>query len=310
MITASSLRYALLSNALFSLGSALLLLFFPAAVGQWLGLEGALVYRAIGVGLILFALDLVHQATRPRIATWRALYASAGDFSWVIGTLALMVLASDLFSSRGTLFVAGIAAAVLSFGVWQILAIAQVHRVPNVARRGEYRHCIIVEVNASANAMWQVISDLGDIKKYMPSLKSSVVVSDREPGVGTVRTCEDQSGRRWSEECTEFNVGRNFTVRFFSEDPDFPFPAKTMRGGWEITPSEVGSQVMVWWELMPKQKLLAPVLLPLLAWHADRDFPRVIQRMAAAAVAGAVPASSGASLAASGIIARLLPDLC
>jgi hypothetical protein len=64
---------------------------------------------------------------------------------------------------------------------------------------------------------------------------------------------------------------------------------------------------MVWWELTPKNILLAPVILPLLAFQADRDFPKIIQRMATTALGnnGAVQAQANA-----GVLARLLPRSC
>jgi hypothetical protein len=80
-----------------------------------------------------------------------------------------------------------------------------------------------------------------------------------------------------------------------------------MRGGWEIIPTGKGSEVMIWWELEPKPKLLAPILLPLLAFQADRDFPNIIQRMAADALGDN---SNIADQRSSEIIVRLMPNLC
>lgn len=42
---------------------------------------------------------------------------------------------------------------------------------------------------------------------------------------------------------------------------------------------------MVWWKWVLKQGWLAPILLLLLAFHGDRDFPKVIQRRAVDALA-------------------------
>ena len=99
-----------------------------------------------------------------------------------------------------------------------------------------------------------------------------------------VTSCEDHSGKQWSEECVAFNPGHSFTVRFISEAPNFPFPTKTMRGGWQVVPADSGSHVMVWWELTPANQLLAPVILSILAFQADRDFPLIVRRMATAAI--------------------------
>lgn len=304
MATALPLRLALAANALFSLSCAALMLFRPSMVGGWLGAQTPRVLQAVGAGLVFFAADLLHQATRRRIATWRALYASAADFLWAIVTVALLGLFPNALSDSGNGLVITVATAVLLFGLWQFWAIGNVHKLPDT---GEYRHCIIVETNAPANAMWRVISRLGDIKNYMPSLKSSVVLDGRTPGVGAVRQCENHAGKRWSEQCTKFSAGRSFTVRFLSEAPDFPFPAKAMRGGWEVMPTNDGCQVMVWWELLPKQRLLAPVILPLLAFQADRDFPRVIQRIAADALGHPPEAADQQN---PGPMARLLPNFC
>lgn len=304
MATARPLRLALAANALFSLSCAALMLFRPSMVGGWLGAQAPLVLQAVGAGLVFFAADLLHQATRRRIVTWRALYASTADFLWVIVTVTPLGLFPNALSDSGNSIVIAVAAAVLLFGLWQFWAIGNVHKLPDT---GEYRHCIMVETNAPANAMWRVISRLEDIRNYMPSLKSSVVLDGHTPSVGAVRQCENRAGKRWSEQCIEFNAGRGFTMRFLSEAPDFPFPAKTMRGGWEVMPTNGGCRVMVWWELLPKQRLLAPVILPLLAFQADRDFPRVIQRIAADAL-GHTP--EAADQQNPGPMARLLPNFC
>lgn len=304
MATALPLRLALAANALFSLSCAVLMLFRPSMIGVWLGAQTPLVFQAVGAGLVLFSADLLHQATCRRIATWRALYASAADFLWVIVTVTLIGLFPNALSDSGNSLVIAVAAAVLLFGLWQFWAIGNEHKFPDT---GEYRHCIMVETNAPAHAMWQVISRFGDIKNYMPSLKSSIVLDEHTPGVGAVRQCENRAEKRWSELCTEFNAGRSFTMRFLSEAPDFPFPARTMRGGWEVIPTNGGCQVMVWWELLPKQRLLAPVILPLLAFQADRDFPRVIQRIAVDALGHAPEATDQQTPEP---MARLLPNFC
>lgn len=304
MIVVLPLRLALAANAVFSLSSALFMIFRPALVGEWLGIQAPLILQLVGIGLVIFAAELIYQATRQRVATWRALLASVADFSWVAGSIVLLITFPQLFSSFGNGLVLAVAGVVLGFGAWQLWAAGHAHKT---GKDGEYRHCIIIETNAPAEKMWRIVGNIGDIKNYMPSLKRSVVLDGKAPGVGAVRACEDRTGKQWCEECTEFNPGHSFAVRFLSEAPNFPFPAKTMRGGWEVTSSDVGSHVMVWWELTPKSKLLAPVILPLLAFQADRDFPKIVQRMVTAALGknGEVQIHPNA-----GVIARLLPSFC
>ena len=298
------LRCALASNAAFSLTCGLLMLFRPAQVGDWLGQDARFMLQAIGLGLVVFAGELLYQATRQRVATWRALLASAADASWVIASVVLLLTLPQLFSPLDQALVLTVAAVVLAFGAWQLWAAGRAHRI---GEGSEYRHCIVVETNVPAEKLWRVVGNMGDIQHYMPSLKRSVVLDGNAPGVGAVRTCEDHSGKKWSEECTAFNPGHSFAVRFVSEAPNFPFPAKTMRGGWQVAASDSGSQVMVWWELTPTSKLLAPVILPLLAFQADRDFPQIVRRMATAAIGK----NGEAQMHSNGrLFARLLPGLC
>jgi hypothetical protein len=299
------LRTALLTNAAFSLTCAALLILSPTSVAGWLGLETAWFLTAIGIGRVLFAVELVHQATRNRLATWRALCASIADFVWVIGSFALLALFPDLFSPGGTALIVGVALAVAGFGGWQLWGIAQAHRLIDC---GLYRHCVRVAVDVPADAMWRVIARMDQIQNYMPSLRSSTIRDGKEPGVGAVRVCEDQAGKRWAEECIAFRPGRSFDVRFLCDAPGLPFPATTMRGGWEVVPgNQISSEVSVWWELEPKPKWLVSILLPVLAFQADRDFIRVIERMAKDAVG---EESNGPDQIHRGVGTRLIPKLC
>ncbi len=302
--TTQPLRGALMANAAFSAGCGAAMLIAPGQIDAWLALGHPLMLQVVGLGLLFFAADLLHQATRPRLLTWRALYASVADLLWVIGTLALLLIAPSLLSAAGAILMLAIAGVVLAFGLWQLWGIGRAHRGANPSR---YRHCVQVAVDVPADAMWSVISRLGEIERYMPSLRSSEVLGDRPPGVGAVRVCENHAGRRWGEECTRFEDGHGFDVRFLAEDPDFPFPATIMFGGWEVIPRGEGSEVRVWWELEPKPKLLAPVMLPMLAFGADRDFPVIIQRMAAAASDACGQVSNPTDDAP---MARLLPYPC
>lgn len=304
MYSGFSLRLALASNATFSLCCALLMLFRPELVGQWLEIDAPLTLQAIGVGLVLFAADLLHQITRQRIATWRALLTSVLDFSWVAGSFVLIALFPSLLSHTGKLIVAGVADVVFGCCLWQLWAIARVHRT---GKDGMYRHCVIVETNAPAEKMWQIVSNYGDIKNYMPSLKYSGVLDGKILGVGAIRSCEDRSGKQWSEQCIALNPGHSFAVRFLIEAANFSFPAKTMTGGWEVTATGTGSRVTVWWELTPKPALLAPVILAVLGYQFDRDFPKVVKAMALSALGHTPEVQTSVN---SAVTARLIPSFC
>lgn len=154
--------------------------------------------QGLGVGLLIFAADLVHQATRPRMLTWRALYASTADLVWVAATIALLVFLPSLLSNSGVRIVITVALVVAGMAAWQLWGIDRAHR----SGSGRHRHCIAVSTPAPAPAIWSVIAELGDIERHMPSLKRSSLLDDPVPGQGAVRYCEDHSGKHWSEACT------------------------------------------------------------------------------------------------------------
>ncbi|MDD2701378.1 MAG: SRPBCC family protein [Sideroxydans sp.] len=276
MKTSLPLRAALFANAIFSLSSALLMIFRPDIVERWLGIQAQTIIEVIGIGLIIFASALIILATRTRISLWLALLASMADFMWVLGSVVLVFAWPELFSQTGEWVILAVAGDVLVFGVLQLWGIAQSQRVQET---GEYQHSINIETNAPMESMWRVIGDLGNIKKYMPQLTSSEILGEKTPGVGAVRACSHGS-QRWAEECTAFVPGHSFDVRFLTEAPDFPFPVTSMRGGWKVSPASNGSLVNVWWKYVPKHKILSPIFVALFARQIDRDFPGIIQRMA------------------------------
>jgi hypothetical protein len=270
------LRVALFVNAVFSVTCALLLLTLPEFMGDLLDIQAPLILRLVGVGLLIFSVDLIHQTTQLRLATWRALYASMGDFLWVIVSVLGLLLFPRLVSVTGVVIVTVVALVVFAFGIWQIWGIDRAYRAENPAVR---RHCLVVRTRAPAVDMWNIIKRMGDIQNYMPSLVRSEILDGKVPGVGAVRHCTDKAGRSWSEECIRFEPGYSFTMRFISEAPDFPFPASMMFGGWEVIPMGGESDVVVWWEIAPKPRFLAPILLPILAFSADRDFVQIVRQM-------------------------------
>lgn len=274
---ARPLRIALLANALFAAATGSFILVTPATVVDLLGIAYHPILTAIGVGLVVFALDLAHQATRSRISTWRAAYATALDLAWVVGTVVVLATQHQSFTMTGVAIIAAVGALVLGFATWQGWGIDHAHRVPGSRLR---RHCVQVHVDQPAASMWQVVADLGAIQRYMPSLAHSAIEGGAEPGRGAVRTCVDRSGRSWSEECIAFESG-SLALRFRAEAEDFPFPASEMYGGWTVEPSQSGgSYVTVWWTLLPRPASLAVLIMPIFGFRADRQITSVIGRMA------------------------------
>lgn len=263
---------------MFSGSAAVVLILFTDSVGGFLGVNNAAFLNLIGVGLGLFSIDLAHQASRRRMRTWRALYASILDASWVAGTVLLLGWFPGAVNDQGNPLLVGIALIVALFGLLQLWGAGEAHRLKHTRL---YRHCVAVQVPAKPSELWDAISHMARISEYSPSLRRSFIRDDQESGVGAVRQCEGQSGQQWAERCIAFEPGKRLEVEFLCQEEKFPFPAHEMKGGWDILPTpEDSTEVRIWWELKPKPAFMAPLILPLLGLKADIDFPPLVFRMA------------------------------
>ncbi len=120
------LRRVLLGNAAFSLlgGAAALVVAGPLSdlfdISTWL-------MRSIGAGLVMFAGDVLWVATRDSSTRARfARWVSAADATWVVATIAVIVL--GLTSGRGAIVAAVVGLIVADFAIVQWRTAAKVER--------------------------------------------------------------------------------------------------------------------------------------------------------------------------------------
>lgn len=302
MINTKLLRTVLALNSAFSALSGITFILWPNAVASLVGVTSTWIIVMTGAGLLIFSADLLHQVMQARLATWRALYASMADMLWVILSVILIAVFHQNIPAQGTVAVLAVAGIVFFLALLQLLGIHKAHLNPGT---GLYRHCLVTKAQVPAQQLWPVIANLQDISRFMPMLAWSEVLDNQQPQVGAIRRCQDQKGRSWCELCTDWQEGQSFALRFLTTEPGFPFPATEMYGGWSIQSTGESSEVTIWWELAAKPKWLAPVMLPMLAFGADRDFPKVIERMCSA-----VQHPGMAKERSKNSLVRLLPALC
>jgi hypothetical protein len=285
---ATTLRTALLSNALFSTLSGLTCIVFSSSVAALIGLGAPIIYQIIGVGLVGFACFVAWTGTRQPINAFLAALISMADFLWVLGTLLLLVLAAGALNPAGIASLIAIAAIVLFFGIRQLQGIGELYALPG--KPATHKLCVAVDTPEPADKMWAVIADLGSIDAYSPNLTRVILRDDAEPGVDAVRQCTDVNGKTWGEHCTRYDPdARSVAFQFLADEPGFPYPFKTIVGGWDVVPKADGSTVTIWFEVTPKYKLLHPVILALMSRNIARSFGEVVARMTAAARGEEVP---------------------
>ena len=113
------LRGALLGNALFSSICGLAMIVASGPIAAFIDLGPASILPGIGIGLLLFAADLVHQATRRELSAARAWITVLGDFGWIVGTAVLLVGFPSVLGFMGKLVAVDVALVVGAFMVAQ-----------------------------------------------------------------------------------------------------------------------------------------------------------------------------------------------
>ncbi len=290
------LRRALLGNAAFSTASGLLMVGMPGVVASWLGQVAPWLLQLVGIGLLVFAADLVHQATRAHLSPIRALGSSVADFGWVVATPVLGWGAGDALSSSGIVLVTVVAVGVAGFGTAQLRGLRRLYTElrPDM---GAYYVCLATEVDVAPAKVWASVRNVGRIVDYSPGLTRSFVRGDEPAAPGAVRECHDTGGQRWAEEVLVLDdEARRLELRFLAEEADFPFPMDVMFGGWQVESTATGSRVNVWWSVTPRQRWLALVLLPLMQARLAVGIADIVRRMAGVP-GGAAPSSSRLAVA-------------
>ena len=118
-ITVSRARLALRANATFSTVTGVIAVVAAGWVSDRSGLEPTWLVRVVGVGLLLFAADLVRQSRLPEAKLpFALLQTSIADVGWIVAT-PIVIAAVDLTRS-GTIGAIAIAAVVLDLALAQL----------------------------------------------------------------------------------------------------------------------------------------------------------------------------------------------
>lgn len=112
------LALVLMSNAIFSILCAIDLIFLSNWVGSLIGIKEVLYLQLLGGGLVGFA-SFVFWVSRNLEQQKLVSLIIQLDRSWVVGSILLLLFASQLFSQLGHIIIGTVALIVLVFGELQ-----------------------------------------------------------------------------------------------------------------------------------------------------------------------------------------------
>ncbi|WP_198162256.1 SRPBCC family protein, partial [Methylosinus sp. R-45379] len=217
-------------------------------------------------GLALAGLSRIHRVASPGVVL-----ATALDFLWVIGSVALPTIrhvpnAEIVFAQ---------AAVVLVFVELQLLGIRR-----SIFVNGIGGFALERVVQGSIDRAWNVVSDVARYAEVADTLHSSQIVSGE--GLGMVRECEDDSGACWLETCTRWEPGRAYAFDVDTTAPRYPLPLKAMRGDFEVEALDASrTLVRIRFSFTPRGGLMTEHLLALVfAMRGDAVVGGILRRWA------------------------------
>jgi len=283
MSTTATARIFIAFNAVFSALIGLELIIFPDTTAHLMFTDPPgwepLVLRLLGVGLVLFALDLLLMATNRFVTKGEVMLIVMADIGWLIASAAIVFLASHVITDAGLLMIAIVAGFVTFFATGQFVGagriVAPESRVSIHSNNGKLTAVVKRVVDAPAETVWDIMTDHPGYADVASNISKVEVLSGE--GIGMQRRCFGPKGENWTETCDHFEPGRAFGFKIHTEAPDYPYPISDLRGRWSVAPKGAGSEFSIDIEAIPKGGFLARTLFSLLA---KRQFKAVLVDLA------------------------------
>lgn len=270
--------FSILTGAILLLsGSALTGVMFTEPA-QW----QTLVFLALGIGLLVFALDLVVLASDRFVTKGKVMAIIAADAGWVVGSAALLVFDRHLFTTTGALIIAGVATLVAIFALGQWIGARVIEAPLSEAAATTSNGALIAtvkrQVQAPVQTVWRVMNDHPAYADVASNIAKVEVISG--DGLGMERRCYGPKGESWTETCDLYEDGRAFGFTIHTDAADYPYPLSDMQGRWSVEPvgpKGQGAQFGIHIRAVPKGGFLARLLFVMVV---KRQFKTVLVDLA------------------------------
>ena len=120
------LRNSLRGNGLFSGMSGLAALLLTRPLTHFTGLEQPIIFTILGIGLLIFSVDLFWFAARKTLnqkLVWAIILA---DVAWVLGSIIILLTGTPALTVAGNWLVAILAEAVAAFAIAQYIGLRRI----------------------------------------------------------------------------------------------------------------------------------------------------------------------------------------
>lgn len=256
-----NLTTALRLNALFSLVTGLLLIFFSNHAAALFEVAINEPFWILGVGLLLFAGVVWFVSSRTSTNLVSVLVITGLDIGWVLGSTAIIGFQIFGLSAAGYWLIASVAFFVLGFAVHQGYALLYYDAVGSSPIRKQLSFS--KPVRANRERAWAIISDVANYDTIAPNIDSVEIISGT--GEGMVRACKS-GDKTWSETCTHWEEGESYSFIVDTSPPDYPYPFNFLQGTWALDQkSDNGITIVMTFEFAYEKFYQAFLMHPLLS---------------------------------------------
>lgn len=244
-------------------GTALLLgapwLHEPLGAPSW-------VLAALGLGLVVFAAEIVAALAQPQRLRLMARFVVAADIAWVVA--AGSVIVADLLTPLGATLLAMISVVVAGFAVSQAIGLRRARGDDAIGIRPVELQAT-QEVAADPADVWALVADAGGYDAFAPGIRQTT--TDGELVVGMARSCVDDAGRTWSERCAMVDPGRGYRMEVDTSSYPLRYRLVLQEFGmsWRVTPTTHGSRLDLSFSGFAKLGVIGRLAI----WVLGRDDP-------------------------------------
>ncbi|MBV1911806.1 MAG: hypothetical protein KUG78_21110 [Kangiellaceae bacterium] len=235
-------RTTLLLNAAFSILCGVLFIIFPEEISEQLFVNietwsNELIFW-IGVGLVLFSLDVFIVATNAYLQKKQVMRIILADIGWVVVSILVYIFDRHYFTSTGIYLLDGVALIVTLFAISQYIGAKRIKPLQSKIKINIeiVDEKIIASVSQKTQAptaiVWNIMTDHAKYWEVASNLSKSEIISGQ--GLGMVRRCYGPKGENWLETCNEYSEGQSYSFDIHTEAADYPYPFSKLKGVWSV----------------------------------------------------------------------------
>lgn len=103
-----------------------------------------------------------------------------------------------------------------------------------------------IAIDAPVEKIWKILTAVGELQKYDPTVRTSTVTSERPDGLGASRRVDMEDGKHWFEEAVTV-CNQNEALTYSAHELQFPYRSSptqlSVRADWQSNERFAGNGI-------------------------------------------------------------------